>query len=390
MRPAPPDHESRPRWQDRYGEERHDRLPLGAGHSEYRPFAAVFRLIRYGGTRHGRTARTADRAVPIELRRCLAGLHAILETPVQRAVSRAVRDGMDVAIGRPTVIHDTSWWAESQLAGATGARHPFGFASVPLYYTGMDTVRKEAARRRRAGLARRGLRESAGQRKAGRREATVSPTCAVSGACRAWTKPPCVSYHGSEAVDEHRQLAASNVSTQDWAVATQPGWVCWMTRKPEKTGMVSGRPVCSPPGRVALSLVRSTRRRGRQEGEMGRPCPKARPYLRTRADSISVPGQRPPSQAGVRRGASTAHLAGCMVGCRHRRGLAGGARPNVWHAPPVGSPSPLSAYQHLERSRQVSQLATGRDYSLQWQHQSPTCGIPYPYSRSRDLASVRR
>ena len=62
--------------------------------------------------------------------------------------------------------------AESQLAGATGARHPFSFASVPLYYTAMDTLWKEAARgrQRRAGLARRGSRESAGQRKAGRRE----------------------------------------------------------------------------------------------------------------------------------------------------------------------------------------------------------------------------
>lgn len=75
-----------------------------------------------------------------------------LNLPVQRAVIRAVRENMDVAIGPPMVVHDTSWWAESQLTGATDARHPFGFASVPLYYMGMDTVRKEATRgpRRRA------------------------------------------------------------------------------------------------------------------------------------------------------------------------------------------------------------------------------------------------
>lgn len=35
------------------------------------------------------------------------------------------------------------------MAGATGARRPFGFASVALYYTGMDTVTKKTVGGRR-------------------------------------------------------------------------------------------------------------------------------------------------------------------------------------------------------------------------------------------------
>ena len=50
------------------------------------PFNPVFPLFEHGRPDHYLTARTADRAVLIEFRRFLAGIHAILETPVQRAV----------------------------------------------------------------------------------------------------------------------------------------------------------------------------------------------------------------------------------------------------------------------------------------------------------------
>ena len=53
---------------------------------------------------------------------------------VQRAVFRAVREGTDVAIGRPMVIHDTPWWAEIQLAGATPV-HDIHSVSPPYRYT---------------------------------------------------------------------------------------------------------------------------------------------------------------------------------------------------------------------------------------------------------------
>ena len=39
---------------------------------------AGFLLIRYGGTRHRPTARTADRAVPVELGRFLAVNHVVV------------------------------------------------------------------------------------------------------------------------------------------------------------------------------------------------------------------------------------------------------------------------------------------------------------------------
>ena len=43
-------------------------MPLGAD----TPFDAIFPLFQYDGMRCGLTARTADRAVPVEFRRCLA------------------------------------------------------------------------------------------------------------------------------------------------------------------------------------------------------------------------------------------------------------------------------------------------------------------------------
>ena len=53
------------------------------------PFDAISPLFQSGRTRYGLTARTADRAVPVELGRLLAVIHAICSTPVQRAVIRA-------------------------------------------------------------------------------------------------------------------------------------------------------------------------------------------------------------------------------------------------------------------------------------------------------------
>ena len=52
------------------------------------PFGPVFPPIEHDRPKHGLTARTADRAVLYDFRRFLAGIHAILETPVQHAVIR--------------------------------------------------------------------------------------------------------------------------------------------------------------------------------------------------------------------------------------------------------------------------------------------------------------
>ena len=49
-------------------------------------FDAICPLFRYGRSRYGAAARTADRAVLIECRRFLAGIHAIWETPDKREV----------------------------------------------------------------------------------------------------------------------------------------------------------------------------------------------------------------------------------------------------------------------------------------------------------------
>ena len=50
------------------------------------PFEPILPLFKHDRLGHGLTARTADRAVPIRLRRFLAGIHAILETPDKREV----------------------------------------------------------------------------------------------------------------------------------------------------------------------------------------------------------------------------------------------------------------------------------------------------------------
>ena len=49
-------------------------------------FDPVFPLFEHGRPDHGLTARRADRAVLIELRRFVAGIHAIWETPDKREV----------------------------------------------------------------------------------------------------------------------------------------------------------------------------------------------------------------------------------------------------------------------------------------------------------------
>ena len=49
-----------------------------------RHFAPIFPPFEHDRPGHGLTARTADRAVLVRLRRFIAGIHAILETPDKR------------------------------------------------------------------------------------------------------------------------------------------------------------------------------------------------------------------------------------------------------------------------------------------------------------------
>ena len=56
-------------------------VPVRDARQSFPPFDGVFSPFKHGSIRHGRTARTADRAVLVELRRFLAGVHAHWDVP---------------------------------------------------------------------------------------------------------------------------------------------------------------------------------------------------------------------------------------------------------------------------------------------------------------------
>ena len=78
------------------------------GPAKFPLFDPVFPLFRHNRPDHGLTARTADRAVLIGLRRFLAGIHAILETPDKREVGSS-------SLPRPIAV--------AGLSGAQLANH---------------------------------------------------------------------------------------------------------------------------------------------------------------------------------------------------------------------------------------------------------------------------
>ena len=263
----------------------------------------------------------------------------------------------------------------------------------------MDTVRKETAgdRRRRAGLACRRLRGSAGQRKAGRRGRRPSP--------------PHARLAGQVELQRNRRVCRATevrrlTNTDSWPRVTCPHGVglgrghtigMGMLDEAEATegwGVKRGTCMLAAGARCSESGSIHPTTEALRWGD-GTPVPAHACGLdigpRPRATVVN--GHRNSVTSGHRKSDTlrpAAHLAGCMDGCRTPSRTRRSSLANVWDALPVRSPSPLSTYQHLARSRQMSRLATGRDYGLPSNIKSATCSIPYPYSRSRDLASVRR
>ena len=65
-------------------------VPVREARQSFPPFDGVFSPFKHGSIRHGRTARTADRAVLVELRRFLAGVHAHWDVPDVQVLDRAL------------------------------------------------------------------------------------------------------------------------------------------------------------------------------------------------------------------------------------------------------------------------------------------------------------
>lgn len=161
-------------------------------------------------------------------------------------------------------------------------------------------MRKEPARgrRHRAGLARRGLRESAGQRKAARRDRRPCPQHArLAGQFELPRRRRVCRATAARRLTNPDSWPRVTCPRRTWAVATQPGWVCWMKRKPTETGKVSRGPVCSPPGRVASSLVRITRRRVAARGR-DRTAVSTRAAVFAHARGLDIGPQPTPTASG--------------------------------------------------------------------------------------------
>ena len=199
----------------------------------------------------------------------------------------------------------------------------------------MDTVTKEAARgrRRRDGLARRGLRESAGQRKAGRR--------------------------GRRPSAQHARLAGH-------VELRRSRRVC---RATEARRLTNIRPParCSEPG----SINPTTRAARRGQGV----TVSKRAPVSAHARGFDIDPRPTPTVAGMDQGgSSTAHLTGRLVG---RRGLAGGARPTP-RTPPLSDPHHRSAHISISSAvGSVSRHAIGRDDWLRWKTPFPP-PVAYP------------
>ena len=56
-------------------------IPVRDARQSYPPFDAIFSPFKHGSIRYGRTASAADRAVLVELRLFLAGIHTICTLP---------------------------------------------------------------------------------------------------------------------------------------------------------------------------------------------------------------------------------------------------------------------------------------------------------------------
>ena len=88
----------------------------------YSPFDAVSPPFKHGSIRYGRTASAADRAVLVELRRFLAGIHATATPPCGRCPrSTSRRRSSTPSRSRPCGGRSKSWRGRSR--SSAGKRH---------------------------------------------------------------------------------------------------------------------------------------------------------------------------------------------------------------------------------------------------------------------------
>ena len=86
------------------------------------PFDAVFSLFRYAAISHRPTASAADRAVPVELRRLLAVIHATATPPCGRCPRSTSRRSSSTPLrSRPCGGRSKPWSGRSR--SSAGKRH---------------------------------------------------------------------------------------------------------------------------------------------------------------------------------------------------------------------------------------------------------------------------
>ena len=103
-------------------------VPVRDARQSFPPFDGVFSPFKHGSIRHGRTARTADRAVLVELRRFLAGVHAHWDVPdVHSPISTGPRRSafkirLQGAVSSAMSRSRGSSFLESRICGGRSAR----------------------------------------------------------------------------------------------------------------------------------------------------------------------------------------------------------------------------------------------------------------------------
>ena len=103
-------------------------VPVRDARQSFPPFDGVFSPFKHGSIRHGRTARTADRAVLVELRRFLAGVHAHWDVPdVHSPISTGPRRSafkirLQGAVSSAMSRSRGSSFRESRIGGRRSAR----------------------------------------------------------------------------------------------------------------------------------------------------------------------------------------------------------------------------------------------------------------------------
>ena len=103
-------------------------VPVRDARQSFPPFDGVFSPFKHGSIRHGRTARTADRAVLVELRRFLAGVHAHWDVPdVHAPISTdprrsAFKIRLQGAVSSAMSRSRGSTFRESRIGGGRSAR----------------------------------------------------------------------------------------------------------------------------------------------------------------------------------------------------------------------------------------------------------------------------